>query len=73
MGQCVIQSKRRRNIDLGSKDRPVIRIRPGEYSHIARIADQTGWTITEVASRLLASALEDVVIQYPDDEVITDA
>lgn len=35
MGQCVIQSKRRRNIDLGSKDRPVIRIRPGEYSHIA--------------------------------------
>ena len=68
MGQCVIQSKRRRNIDLGSKDRPVIRIRPGEYSHIARIADQT-----EVASRLLASALEDVVIQYPDDEVITDA
>lgn len=72
MSRCVIPSKRRRRADPGTKERPVIRIGPEAYNAVVDIADRTGWSISEIATRLLNSALEDVLIEYPDDEVIAD-
>ena len=50
----------------------MIRIAPEAYNAVVDIADRTGWSISEIATRLLNSALEDVLIEYPDDEVIAD-
>ena len=73
MSRCVIQSKRRRREPPGSKNKPLIRISTNAYNAIADLADRTGLPMVEIATRLLDSALEDVLIEYPDDEVTDDA
>lgn len=68
MSQCVIVPKKRRKIPTVSYGNPIIRIKPEAYNAIIDIADRTGWSITYIASQLLNSALEDVVIQQPEEK-----
>ena len=68
MSKCYIPSLRRRRQASASTERPVIRIRLEQYNTIADLAAETGRTITDVASRLLESALEDAEILYPGEE-----
>lgn len=65
MSKCYIPSLRRRRNPM---ERPVIRIRPEQYNTVAELAAETGRTITDIASRLLESALEDAEILYPGEE-----
>lgn len=66
MSRCTIPSKRRRKV-TPPEGRPVVRIGAAEYNAIADIADATGRSLYDVTCRLLVSALEDVVIEYPDE------
>lgn len=68
MSKCYIPSLRRRRQASNSTERPVIRIRLEQYNTIADLAAETGRTITDIASRLLESALEDAEILYPGEE-----
>lgn len=68
MSKCYIPSWRRRRPSANSTERPVVRIRLEQYNEVADLAAETGRSITDIASLLLESALDDVEILYPGEE-----